>query len=149
MTNPNNYNANNIVIAMTNPNNYNANITMPFRYVSNTETYRKCISHGFWDVCTSLDTWNGFEAAIRLLHGRVGDSTTLVNSLRPQMSELVEDAVASWCGDIVGLFWLIRNELQKLMNNQTAFCWWTDMLVVLYLFQSAKTIQINSSKLIT
>ena len=32
---------------------------------------------------------------IRLLNGRVGDSTTLVNSLSPQMSELVEDAVAS------------------------------------------------------
>ena len=32
---------------------------------------------------------------LRLLHGRVGDSTTLVNSLSPQMSELVEDAVAS------------------------------------------------------
>ena len=47
---------------------------------------------------------------LRLLHGRVGDSTTLINSLSPQMSELVEDAVASWCGDIVGHFWLIRNE---------------------------------------
>ena len=34
-------------------------------------------------------------------------------SLSPRMSELVEDAVASWCGDIVGHFWLIRNELQK------------------------------------
>ena len=33
-----------------------------------------------------LDTWSGFEAAIRLLHGRVDDSTTLVNSLSPQMS---------------------------------------------------------------
>ena len=32
---------------------------------------------------------------LRLLHGRVGDSTTSVNSLSPQMSELVEDAVAS------------------------------------------------------
>ena len=29
------------------------------------------------------------------------------------MSELVEDAIASWCGDTVGQFWLIRNELQK------------------------------------
>ena len=50
---------------------------------------------------------------LRLLHGRVGDSTTLVNSLSPQISELAEDAVASWCGDIVWHFWLIRNELQK------------------------------------
>ena len=32
---------------------------------------------------------------LRLLHGRVGDSTTVVNSLSPQMSELVEDAIAS------------------------------------------------------
>ena len=29
------------------------------------------------------------------LHGRVGDSITLVKSLSPQMSELVEDAIAS------------------------------------------------------
>ena len=32
---------------------------------------------------------------LRLLRGLVGDSTTLVNSLSPQMSELVEDAVVS------------------------------------------------------
>ena len=32
---------------------------------------------------------------LRLLHFRVGDSTTSVNSLSPQMSELVENAVAS------------------------------------------------------
>ena len=32
---------------------------------------------------------------LRLLHGRVRDSTTVVNSLNPQMSELVEDAIAS------------------------------------------------------
>ena len=32
---------------------------------------------------------------LRLLHGRVGDSTTVVNSLSPQMSELFEDAIAS------------------------------------------------------
>ena len=53
---------------------------------------------------------------LRLLHGRVEDSTTSVNSLSPQMSELVEDAVVSWCGDIVGNFWLIRNELQKFVE---------------------------------
>ena len=51
-----------------------------------------------------------------LLRGRVGDSTTLVNSLSPQMSELVEDAVASCCGDLVGHFWLIRNELLELVE---------------------------------
>ena len=38
---------------------------------------------------------------LRLLRGRVGASTTLVNSLSPQMNELVKDAVASCCGDIV------------------------------------------------
>ena len=32
---------------------------------------------------------------LRQLHGRVGDSTIVVNSLSPQMSELVEDAIAS------------------------------------------------------
>ena len=37
---------------------------------------------------------------LRLLHGRVGDSTTSVNSLNPQMSELVEDAIASCLSDI-------------------------------------------------
>ena len=44
-----------------------------------------------------LDTWilGVVSKQLRLLHGRVGDSTTSVNSLSPQMSELVEDAVAS------------------------------------------------------
>ena len=32
---------------------------------------------------------------LRLLHGRIGDSTIVVNSLSLQMSELVEDAIAS------------------------------------------------------
>ena len=31
---------------------------------------------------------------LRLLHGQVRDSTTVVNSLSPQMSELVKDAIA-------------------------------------------------------
>ena len=52
----------------------------------------------------------------RSSRGRVGDSTTLVNSLGPQMSELVEDAVASCCGNTVGHFLLIWNELQKLVE---------------------------------
>ena len=37
------------------------------------------------------------------------------------MSELFEDAVASWCGDIVGHFWLIRNELQKFVEVKFEF----------------------------
>ena len=57
---------------------------------------------------------------LRLLHGRVGDTTTLVNSLSPQMSELVYDAIASWC-DIVWHFWLIRNELRKLFELKFEF----------------------------
>ena len=46
---------------------------------------------------TYLDTWILGVASkqLRLLRGRVGDSTTVVNSLSPQMSELVEDAIAS------------------------------------------------------
>ena len=58
---------------------------------------------------------------LRLFRGRVGTSTTLVNSLGPQMSELVEDAVAYCCGDIVGHFWLIRNELQKFVELNLKF----------------------------
>ena len=58
---------------------------------------------------------------LRLVHGRAGDSTTLVNYLSPQISKLVEDALASWCSDIVGHFWLIRNELQKLVKLQFEF----------------------------
>ena len=61
------------------------------------------------------------EKQLRLLHVRVGDSTISVNSLSPQMRELVEDAVASCCSDIVGHFWLIRNELQKLVEFKFEF----------------------------
>ena len=46
---------------------------------------------------TYLDTWilGVSSKQLRLLHGRVGDSTIVVNSLSPQMSKLVEDAIAS------------------------------------------------------
>ena len=37
------------------------------------------------------------------------------------MSELVKDAVASLCGDIVGHFWLIRNECQKFIKLKFEF----------------------------
>ena len=56
-----------------------------------------------------------------LLYGRVGDSTFVVNSLSPQMSELVEDAIASWCDDIVGHFWLIMNGIEKLVELKFEF----------------------------
>ena len=47
-------------------------------------------------VTLCLDTWILGVASkqLRLLHGRVGDSTIVVNYLSPQMSELVEDAIA-------------------------------------------------------
>ena len=66
----------------------------------------------------SLCTWilEMVSKQLRQLHGRIEDSTTSVNSLSPLMSELVVDAVASWCGDIIGHFWLIRNELQKFIE---------------------------------
>ena len=65
------------------------------------------------EIGSYLDTWilGVVSKQLKLLHGRVGDSTTSVNSLSPQISELVDDSVASWCGDIVGHFWLIRNDL--------------------------------------
>ena len=52
--------------------------------------------------------WGNAKAAARC---RVGDSTTLVNYLSHKMRLLVEDAVASCCGDTVGHFGLIWNEL--------------------------------------
>ena len=57
----------------------------------------------------SLCTWilGVVSKHLRLLHEWVVDSTISVKSLSPQMSELVEYAVVSWCGDIVGHFWLI------------------------------------------
>ena len=65
-----------------------------------------------------IHTWILWVALkqLRLLHGRVGDSTTVVNSLSPQMSELVKDDIASWCGDIVENFWLVRNGVEKLVE---------------------------------
>ena len=73
--------------------------------------------------CAYLLTWILGVASkqLRLLHGRIGDSTIVLNSLSPQMSELVEDTIASWCGDIVGHFWMIRNGLQKLVELKFDF----------------------------
>ena len=72
---------------------------------------------------TCILTWilGVVSKQLRQPHGKVGDSTTSVNSLSPQMSELVEDAVASWCGYIVGHFWLIRNELHKFVELKFEF----------------------------
>ena len=47
--------------------------------------------------------------------GAVLAASIVVNSLSPQVSELVKDAIASWCGDIVGHFLLIRNGVEKLV----------------------------------
>ena len=72
---------------------------------------------------TEQHTWilGVVSEQLRLLNDRVGDSTTSVNSLSPQISELVKDAVASWCGDIVWHFWLIRNELRKFVELKFEF----------------------------
>ena len=84
-----------------------------------TYTCHPCISiHIKWILTWVLGV---VSKQLRLLHGWVGDSTTFVNSLSSQMSELVEDAVVSWCGDIVGHFWLIRNELQKAQIEVCSF----------------------------
>ena len=67
-----------------------------------------------------LDTWSGIEAAKTAPWPSLGP-TTLVNSMSPQMSELVEDASAYWCDVKVGQFGLIRNELQKLVEHKFEF----------------------------
>ena len=61
--------------------------------VSNMHIYNNCCltnKKSIWFV--TLVVWV-VSKQLRL-HGRVGDSTTLVNSLSPQMSELVEDATS-------------------------------------------------------
>ena len=59
---------------------------------------------------------------LKLLHGRVRDSTTSVNSLSPQMSELVEDECSCFLMRWhVGHFWLIRNKLQKFVELKFEF----------------------------
>ena len=74
-----------------------------------------------------MDTWilwyllGVASKHLGLLHGRFGDSTSVVNSFSPQKSELVEDAIASWCADIVGHFWLIRNGQEKLVELKFQF----------------------------
>ena len=74
-------------------------------------------------VGVRCDTWIVGVASkqLRLLHGRVVDYTTVVNCLSPQMSELVQDAIAYRCGDIVGHFWLIRNGVEKLVQLKFEF----------------------------
>ena len=74
-------------------------------------------------MLTYLDSWTlgVVSQQLRLPHGRVRDSTTSVNSLSTQKSELVEDAVASWCGAIAGHFFFIMNELQKFVELKFEF----------------------------
>ena len=76
-----------------------------------------------WNIRTEIDTWKlgVVSKQLRLLRGRVGDYITLVNSLSPQMSELVEDAVASCCDDIDGHFGLIRKEPEKSVELKLEF----------------------------
>ena len=49
---------------------------------------------GVLSLSAYMDTWNGFEAA-KTAPWPGQDSTIVVNSFSPQMSELVEDAIAS------------------------------------------------------
>ena len=48
--------------------------------------------HIYWDSYLDIGV---ASKQLRVLHGRVGDSTIVVNYLSPQMSELVEDGIAS------------------------------------------------------
>ena len=107
-----------------------SNLTWPVQiYSIVTVHYMHICMHTLYSIVTvhymhlCILTWilGVVSKQLRLLHDRVGDSTTLVDSLSPQLSELVEDAVASWCGDIGGHFWLIRNELQKLVELKFKF----------------------------
>ena len=67
------------------------------------------------DDCSynNLLTWilGVVSKQLTLFRGRVGLLQHFGKFLLPQMSELVEDAVVSGCGDIVGHFGLISNEL--------------------------------------
>ena len=68
----------------------------------------------------SLCTWilGVVSKHLRLLHGRVGDFNISVNSLSSRMSELVEDAVASWCGDKLGIFgWSVMSSRNLSSSN--------------------------------
>ena len=51
--------------------------------------------HYLAGIFVAFSRFRRYLLTLRLLHGRVGDSTTVVNSLSLQMSELVEDAIAS------------------------------------------------------
>ena len=93
-------------------------------------TYAKFIIECIFLLCviscielsiTYLDTWSGFEAAKTAPWPSRGLHHCVVNSLSPQMSELVEDAIASSCGDIVRHFWLVRNGVEKLVELKFEF----------------------------
>ena len=96
----------------------------PATLMQNFNCRNELLARNSYDKLSTLqDTWilGVVSKQLRLLHDRVEDSTTSVNSLSHQISELVEDAVASWCGDIVGHFWLIRNGLQNLSSSNLNF----------------------------
>ena len=67
----------------------------------NLSAYAECISAHMLNALAHMCCIQSSDECIlgvvskqlRLLHGRVGDSTTSVNSLSPQITELVEDAV--------------------------------------------------------
>ena len=72
-------------------------ISLNLMFISLGTSPHSFFSHFFCLSHAQLLTWILGVASkqLRLLHGRVGDSTIVVNSLSPQMSELVEDAIAS------------------------------------------------------
>ena len=105
------------------PTNTKVMNSLSHRYAAGREVWSELSMCATTATSTYLDTWILGVASnqLRLLHGLVGDSTIVVNSLSPQMSELVDDAIASWCGDIVGNFWLIRNGVEKLLKLKFEF----------------------------
>ena len=58
---------------------------------------------------------------LSLLRGRVGDTTDVVDSLGFPMRQMVQDAVASCRGDVVGHFGLIMDEFQKVIKLKFEF----------------------------
>ena len=71
-------------------------------YMANISHFMICLLYilylSLYDMLTTYLLTCILEVAskqLRLLHSQAGDSTTVVNSLSPQMSELVEDAIAS------------------------------------------------------
>ena len=66
-----------------------------------------------------ISKYNFWSFLSVFLYPPFSDYTT--RTPHPQMRELVEDAIASCCGDIVGHFVLIKNELKKFVKLKFYF----------------------------